>query len=99
MKVLNDYYSNDAAKTTELLKEVAWKTNSPRLAAVAMKVKLDAFVRFKKAIDDIIAQLMAEKQDEIKHKDFCEEFNTNQVLTKCKGTEKQDLLALIEDFS
>ena len=47
----------------------------------------------------MITQLLAEKKDEIKRKDFCEEFNTNQVLTKCKGTEKQDLLALIEDFS
>jgi len=87
---------NAAAK---LLKEVALKVDSPRLAAVAMKVKLDAFVRVKKAIDDMISQLMAEKQDEIKHKDFCvEEFNTNQVQTERKEAEKQDLLALIEDL-
>jgi hypothetical protein len=83
----------------KLLKDVALKVNSPRLAAVAMKVKLDAFVRVKKAIDDMITQLMAEKQDEIKHKDFCvEEFNTNQVQTERKEAEKQDLLALIEDL-
>merc|ERR1719329_1373637 len=44
---------NAAAK---LLKEVALKVDSPRLAAVAMKVKLDAFVRVKKAIDDMISQ-------------------------------------------
>merc|ERR1719181_2083074 len=84
---------------SKLLKDVALKVDSPRLAAVAMKVKLDAFVRVKKAIDDMIAQLMAEKQDEIKHKDFCvEEFNTNQVQTERKEAEKQDLLALIEDL-
>jgi DNA repair exonuclease SbcCD ATPase subunit len=83
----------------KLLKEVALKVDSPRLAAVAMKVKLDAFVRVKKAIDDMISQLMAEKNDEIKHKDFCvEEFNTNQVQTERKEAEKQDLLALIEDL-
>ena len=82
-----------------LLKQVALKVDSPRLAAIAMKVKLDAFVRVKKAIDDMISQLMAEKQDEIKHKDFCvEEFNTNQVQTERKEAEKQDLLALIEDL-
>jgi len=87
---------NAAAK---LLKQVALKVDSPRLAAIAMKVKLDAFVRVKKAIDDMISQLMAEKQDEIKHKDFCvEEFNTNQVQTERKEAEKQDLLALIEDL-
>jgi hypothetical protein len=82
-----------------LLKQVALKVDSPRLAAIAMKVKLDAFVRVKKAIDDMISQLMAEKQDEIKHKEFCvEEFNTNQVQTERKEAEKQDLLALIEDL-
>jgi len=83
----------------KLLKDVALKVGSPRLAAIAMKVKLDAFVRVKKAIDDMIAQLTAEKHDEIKHKEFCvEEFNTNQVQTERKEAEKQDLLALIEDL-
>jgi len=92
----NSERQNAAAK---LLKQVALKVDSPRLAAIAMKVKLDAFVRVKKAIDDMISQLLAEKQDEIKHKDFCvEEFNTNQVQTERKEAEKQDLLALIEDL-
>ena len=53
----------------------------------------------KKAIDDMVAQLLKEKADEIKHKDFCvDEFNTNQVQTERKEAEKQDLLALIEDL-
>merc|ERR1712084_40227 len=47
------------------------KLNSPRLATLAYKVRLDAFTRVKKAIDDMIAQLLKEKADEIKHKDFC----------------------------
>jgi len=92
-------HSERQSAAAKLLKEVALKTGSPRLAAMAMKVKLDAFVRVKKAIDDMIAQLTAEKQDEIKHKDFCvEEFNTNQVQTERKEAEKLDLLALIEDL-
>jgi len=83
----------------KVLKTVALKNNSPRLAAIAVKVQLDAFVRVKKAIDDMITQLVAEKNDEIKHKDFCvEEFNTNQLQTERKEREKQDLLALIEDL-
>merc|ERR1719281_131509 len=48
-----------------VLKKAALKTNSPRLAAIAIKVQLDAFVRVKKAIDDMITQLTAEKNDEI----------------------------------
>merc|ERR1711870_208417 len=40
-----------------------------------------------------------EKEDEIKHKDFCvDEFNTNQLQTEKKEREKQDLIAKIEDL-
>jgi len=92
-------HSERQSAAAKYLKEVALKVDSPRLAAIAMKVKLDAFVRVKKAIDDMITQLTAEKQDEIKHKDWCvDEFNTNQVQTERKEAEKQDLLALIEDL-
>jgi len=53
----------------------------------------------KKAIDDMIAQLIKEKADEIKHKDFCvDEFNTNQLQTEKKEREKTDLIAKIEDL-
>merc|ERR1719210_1528632 len=42
----------------------------------------------------MVAQLTKEKEDEIKHKDFCvDEFNTNQL-----ETEKKDLIAKIEDL-
>ena len=47
------------------------------------------------------AQLLQEKADEIKHKDFCvEEFNTNQlpVQTETKECHKEDLLAKVEDL-
>jgi len=69
------------------------------LATLAVRVRLDAFTRVKKAIDDMIAQLLVEKADEIKHKDFCvDEFNTNQLQTEKKEREKQDLIAKIEDL-
>ena len=86
-------------KAAQVLSEVAKKLHSPRLTALATKVRLDAFTRVKKAIDDLVAQLLKEKEDEIKHKDFCvEEFNTNQLQTEKKEHEKEDLLALIEDL-
>merc|ERR1712087_1061505 len=82
-----------------LLKAVADKHNNPRLATLAYKVRLDAFTRVKKAIGDMIAQLLKEKEDEIKHKDFrVDEFNTNQLQTEKKEREKQDLIAKIEDL-
>merc|ERR1719282_1945185 len=86
-------------QAASLLKAVAEKHNNPRLATLAYKVRLDAFTRVKKAIDDMIAQLLKEKEDEIKHKDFCvDEFNTNQLQTEKKEREKQDLIAQIEDL-
>merc|ERR1712242_614107 len=86
-------------QASKLLSRVAKKLNSPRLSALAYKVRLDAFTRVKKAIDDMIAQLMKEKADEIKHKDFCvDEFNTNQLQTEKKEREKADLIAKIEDL-
>merc|ERR1712050_750091 len=91
--------SSRRAQASKLLTAVARKLNSPRLATLAYKVRLDAFTRVKKAIDDMIAQLLKEKEDEIKHKDFCvDEFNTNQLQTEKKEREKQDLIAKIEDL-
>merc|ERR1712060_352333 len=87
------------AAASKVLSGAAKKLGSPRLATLAYQVRLDAFTRVKKAIDDMIAQLTKEKADEIKHKDFCvDEFNTNQLQTEKKEREKQDLIAKIEDL-
>jgi len=89
--------SSDRRKAAAaLISQVAKKFNNPKLSTLAYQVKLDAFTRVKKAIDDMIAQLLKEKEDEIKHKDFCvDEFNTNQLQTEKKEREKKDLLAKI----
>merc|ERR1711930_39481 len=79
-------------QAASLLKAVADKHNNPRLATLAAKVRLDAFTRVKKAIDDMIATLLKEKEDEIKHKDFCvKELNENQLQTERKTREKEDI--------
>merc|ERR1719412_2211421 len=86
-------------QASQLLSRIAQKFHNPRLSTLAYRVKLDAFTRVKKAIDDMIAQLLKEKADEIKHKDFCtDEFNTNQLQTEKKEREKKDLIAKIEDL-
>jgi len=92
--------SSDRRKqAAEVLSRVAKKFNNPKLSTLAYQVKLDAFTRVKKAIDDMIAQLLKEKADEIKHKDFCvDEFNSNQLQTEKKNREKQDLLAKIANL-
>merc|ERR1712137_984531 len=94
-----DRQDSRRAKASQLLSSVAKRLNNPKLSNLAYRVRLDAFTRVKKAIDDMVAQLLKEKADEIKHKDFCvDEFNTNQLQTEKKDREKEDLLALIEDL-
>merc|ERR1719330_567772 len=91
--------SRSRAEASRLLSAAAAKAHNPRLATLAYRVKLDAFTRVKKAIDDMVAELLKEKADEIKHKDFCvEEFNSNEMQTQKKEREKQDLIAKIEDL-
>merc|ERR1712151_1283422 len=91
--------SQRRSQASRLLSSVAQKTQNPRLATLAVRVRLDAFTRVKKAIDDMVAELLKEKEDEIKHKDFCvEEFNTNQLQTERKEREKADLIAKIAEL-
>jgi len=92
-------HSDRRAEASRLLSKIAQRLHSPRLSTLAYQVKIDAFVRVKKAIDDMIAELLKEKADEIKHKDFCvDEFNTNQLQTEKKEREKSDLIAKIGDL-
>merc|ERR1719162_1464761 len=92
-------HSERRTQASKLLSAVAHKLQNPRLATLAMRVKLDAFTRVKKAIDDMVAQLTKEKEDEIKHKDFCvDEFNTNELQTEKKERAKSDLSAKIDDL-
>merc|ERR1719498_480058 len=92
-------HSERRSQASKLLSAVAHKHQNPRLATLAVRVRLDAFTRVKKAIDDMVSQLLKEKEDEIKHKDFCvEEFNTNELQTEKKERAKQDLTAKIEDL-
>jgi len=83
----------------KLLASAAQKLNSPNLATLSYRVKLDAFTKVKKAIDDMVTQLLQEKADEIKHRDFCvDEFNTNELQMSKKDRAKKDLNAKIEDL-
>merc|ERR1712187_524382 len=83
-------HSTRRTHASDVLAAVAKKMHNPRLANLAVRVRLDAFERVKKAINDMIAQLFNAKEDEIKHKDFCvDELNTNQLQTERKEREKE----------
>jgi len=93
-------HSARRVQARDVLLAVAKKVGNPRLSTLASRVELDAFERVKKAIDDMVVQLIKEKEDEIKHKDFCvDEFNTNQLQTEKKVREKADVIAKIGDLS
>jgi len=84
------------SQAAELLIAVAHKVQNPRLSTMAVAVRLDAFVKVKKAIDEMIAQLKVQKADERKQKDFCtESLNQNAMKIHRATVEKNDLTALI----
>merc|ERR1719262_807649 len=93
-------HSKRRDQAASVLSAAARKFQNPRLSQLAVAVRLDAFVKVKKAIDDMVAQLMKEKEDEIKHKDWCvDEMNTNERTTEMKNRDKDDLNAKIEDLT
>jgi uncharacterized small protein (DUF1192 family) len=87
-------------KASALLFKAAKANGNPRLAALAARVRLDAFTKVKAAIDDMIAALLKEKADEIKHKDFCTEgINTNERESELKARDISELEAEISDLT
>jgi hypothetical protein len=87
-------------KASALLFKAAKVNGNPRLAALAARVRLDAFTKVKAAIDDMIAALLKEKADEIKHKDFCTEgLNTNERESELKARDISELEAEISDLT
>ena len=87
------------SQVSKLLSDAAHMFSNPRLATLAVQVRLDAFTRVKKAIDDMIAQLLKEKEDEVKHQEFSVGvFNANQLQTERKEREKEDLIAKTEEL-
>jgi len=87
------------AKAMRLLSSAARKSGDPRLAALAVSSRIAAFGKVKKTITDMIDNLAQEKEDEIKHRDFCiDELNNNERDTESKNRDKADLEAKIDDL-
>jgi len=92
---------NDDKRTAaqKVLNAAASKFHRPGFAGLALAVRLDAFTKVKKAIDDMIAQLNKEKADEIKHKDWCNEsFHTNLMETEHSQRNVDEQIAAIDDL-
>merc|ERR1719248_273329 len=87
-------------KVANALQKVATEFKDPRISALAISARLDAFTKVKKSIQDMIDTLAKEQEDEVKHKDFCvEEINTNEKDTQTKEQEKNTLEEKIDDLA
>merc|ERR1719453_218386 len=92
-------FSQRREAVARLLHKAAVQTRDPRLSAIAVQARLDAFEEVKKTITDMINKLMKETQDDIKHKDYCiDEFNANEVDTANKNREKEQKEAKIDEL-
>jgi len=71
-----------------------------QLSALAVSIGLDSFTVIKKAMDNMVADLKKEQEDEVKFKSYCvKEIDLNEKETYTKTEEKEDLEALIEKLS
>jgi len=86
-------------RASRVLSVTAGKWRSRQLASLAYQVKLDAFTKVKKAINDLVKELETQSADEIKKRDFCkDELNSNKQQTIEKTEDRKDLKANIEDL-
>jgi len=91
--------SGQRVRVMRLLSAAAKRSGDPRLSALAVTSRIAAFGKVKKTIEDMINSLVQEKEDEIKHRDFCiDELNQNEKDTESKNRDKADLEAKIDDL-
>merc|ERR1719174_3231381 len=100
MQVRVSIQSHKRTQVAKVLADASKKFQDPRLSTLAVQARLDAFTKVKKSIQDMVDKLIKEKEDEIKHKDFCvEELNNNERDTEMKERDRADLEAKIEDLA
>merc|ERR1719482_1990700 len=82
------------------LEDRAHKVNSKILSLIAIRVAEDPFKKIKKMIEDMVAKLMEEANEEAEHKGFCDtEMGTNKNTRDTKTEEVAKLTALIEELT
>merc|ERR1719482_1535344 len=82
------------------LEDRAHKVNSKILSLIAVRVAEDPFKKIKKMIEDMVAKLMEEANEEAEHKGFCDtEMGTNKNTRDTKSEEVDKLTALIEQLT
>merc|ERR1719393_1213400 len=88
--------SGNAQKAMDVLRKAGQNLHSPKLATLAMTLKLDAFAKVKDNIDDMVVSLKQESADEVADRDQCtKDLNMNSRQAAAKADAKGDLDAKI----
>merc|ERR1719316_820764 len=88
------------ARAATVLRNAAKRARLPELSILASRVELDAFTKVKKMIDDMIAMLKVQQEDEVKKKDWCDsEFQENKMQTMKTEDLKEDQITKIDDLT
>eukprot|EP00746_Dinoflagellata_sp_MGD_P160701 gnl/MRDRNA2_/MRDRNA2_87576_c0_seq1.p1 gnl/MRDRNA2_/MRDRNA2_87576_c0~~gnl/MRDRNA2_/MRDRNA2_87576_c0_seq1.p1 ORF type:complete len:655 (+),score=233.85 gnl/MRDRNA2_/MRDRNA2_87576_c0_seq1:75-2039(+) len=91
--------SRNRDRASNLVSQLAKKMNKPKLNALAMSMRLDAFTKVKASIDEMIAELKTTQKDEVEKKDYCiKALHDNEMQTTEKTNTKADLTQLIADL-
>jgi hypothetical protein len=87
-------------KVVQALARIAKETGDPRISSLAIHARLDAFTKVKASINDMIAALAKEQEEEVQHKDFCiDEINNNEKQTQAKEQKRDTLIIKIDDLA
>jgi hypothetical protein len=91
--------SRSRERAAKMVSQLAKQLHKPRLAALSMSMRLDAFTKVKEEIDKMIVSLKQTQKDEVVKKDLCgKELHENEMQTTEKTNLKSDLETTIADL-
>merc|ERR1719379_323969 len=87
-------------RAAKMLQKASKQFQNPRLATIAMEMRLSGFEKVKESIDKMTAALKEEQAEEVKQKDYCTaELMENDKQVAQKSDLKTDLETTIADLS
>jgi chromosome segregation ATPase len=78
------------ARAAALIRQAGIRNHNNELTMLATGVELDAFTKVKKAIDDMIAMLKQQQEDEVKKNDYCGKALQENEMTTMKTEDLRD---------
>jgi len=86
-------------RAVDILSEAASRLRSATLSLAATRAQLDAFTKVKAMIDEMVAELTKQQQDEVDHRDWCiKEMNENKRDTAAAYDKKASLETKMADL-